>query len=70
MTSDSSLNPRISYTDNAKLRVKFDESCSKQEKLAFSNKTILNFYTAYKINIWPLNLDSTFELLNSLFVAV
>ena len=69
-TSDSSLNPGIEYTDNAKIQVKFDGSCLKQEKVTFGQKTILKFYTGYEINLWPLNLDSKFALLNSLFGAV
>ena len=31
---------------------------------------MLNFYIVYEINLWPLNLDSNFALLNSLFADV
>ena len=41
--SDKSLNPGISYTINAKIRVKFDRSCLKQEKMPFNHKAILIF---------------------------
>ena len=41
-TSDNSLNPEINYTDSFIIRVKFDWSCLKEEKVAFDHKTILN----------------------------
>ena len=40
--------------------VKFDESCLKKEKIVFTDNTIQNDYTVYKINLWPLHLDSKF----------
>ena len=40
--------------------VKFDESCLKKEKIVFTDNTIQNGYTVYKINLWPLHLDSKF----------
>lgn len=41
-TSDNSLNREINYTDNSIIRVKFDWSCLKKEKVAFNHKTIQN----------------------------
>ena len=41
----------------------------KQEKATFTPKSVLNFYIVYEINLWPFNLHSKFELLNSLFGA-
>ena len=38
--------------------------------MTFTHKNVLKFYTAYEINLWPLNLDSIFMLKNSLFGAV
>ena len=35
-----------------------------------SKFTILNFHIVYEINLRPLNLDSKFSLLNSLFRVV
>ena len=45
---------------NNKMPVKFDESCLKKEKIVFTDNTIQNGYTVYKINLWPLHLDSKF----------
>ena len=36
-----SVNPNLDYIGNSKLRVKFDVSCFKQEKLTFTPETIL-----------------------------
>ena len=69
-TSDDSLNPRLDYTDNAKIEVKFDGSNLNQGKVTFSQNAILNFYVVYEMNLWSLNLDSTFALLIFLFSAV
>ena len=38
--SDNSLNPGISYIDNARIRVKFDGSCLKQEKVTLTHKQV------------------------------
>ena len=35
-TSDNRLNPTTSYIDNGYIRVKFDGSCLKQEKITFN----------------------------------
>ena len=67
---DNSHNPGLIYIDNAKIWVKFDGSCFKQENVIFNHKTILNFYIVYEINSWSFNLDSKFTLRDSLFGAV
>ena len=69
-TSDNSLNLVIGGIDNAKTLVKFDGVCLKQDKVTFTPKAALNFYIIYEVNLWPLNLDSKFAYLNSLFSAV
>ena len=44
-TSNNSLNLRLNCI--VKIRIKFDGSCLKQEKVTFNHKTILNLYIAY-----------------------
>ena len=45
---------------NNKMPVTFDQSCLKKEKIVFTDNTIHNGYTVYKINLWLLHLDSKF----------
>ena len=52
-TSDNSLNLGINYFDNAKIRVKFDGNCLKQEKVPFTHKQVVIIYIVYEINLWP-----------------
>ena len=65
-TSDNSLNPRINYIDNAKIQMKLDGNWFKQVR----EHLILNFYIAYKTNLWPPNLESKFALLGYFFGTV
>ena len=44
-TSDNSLASPLSYTDT-KTRLKFDGSCSKQDKTAFTQGNSVNIYIA------------------------
>ena len=39
----------------------------KARKKTFNHKTIVKLYIIYEINLCPLNLNSKFKLLNSLF---
>ena len=68
-TFDNSLNPKINYFDNARIRVKCDGNCLKQEKLAFAHKKV-NISIVYEINLWPFTGGQDFTLGNSLFGAV
>ena len=68
--SDNSPNQGINYTNNAKIRVKFDGNCLEQEKVIFTYKTMLHFHTVCEINLWPLNQDCKFPFSNFLFGAV
>ena len=63
------FNAGINYIDNARIRLKFDASCLKQEKIFFTHKTILTSYIVYEIDFWDRNLDSKFTLGNSLLGA-
>ena len=47
-TSDNILYSGISYTDNAKIRVKLDESCLKQEKVYKTHQQMLNIFNVYE----------------------
>ena len=48
---NNSLNPGISYSDNAKMQVKFGGGCLKLAKLMFSHKQVMNIYIVYEINL-------------------
>ena len=47
-----------------KIRVKFDESCLKQEKLAFTHKNVVNIHIVYEIYLCPFNVSRNFVLAN------
>ena len=49
-SSDNSLNPGITFIDNSKVRVEFDQSCLKQDKVTITHKQVLNIYIVYEIN--------------------
>ena len=40
--SDNVLNSGINYFDNARIRVKFDENCLKQEQVSFTHKKVVS----------------------------
>ena len=61
-TSDNSLNSRINYTDNAKTWVTFVGGCLKQEKVAITQKQVVNIYTVYGINLWLYTVGQDFAL--------
>ena len=68
--SDNSLNAGINYIDTAKIRVKLDESCFKQDKVSFTNKQVRSIYIFYEINLSPFNVGKDFASGNYLFGAV
>ena len=43
---------------------------TRQEKLAFTHKRVVNIYIVYEINLWPYNVIRYFVLGNSFFGAV
>ena len=65
-TSDNSLSPLIDHFGN-KTRLKFNESCLKQNELTYTYRTIVNIYIVYEITASGSN-DPTLK--NSLFGAV
>ena len=60
-TPGNGLAPRLIYINNAKIRVKFDGSCLKEDKVSFTRGNVINFFTVYELNIGldELNTDST-----------
>ena len=59
VASNNSLAPTLN-TFNTKLRVKFNGSYLKQEKVAFLHKNVVNIYTAYEINLWQFTVGKYF----------
>ena len=53
-TSSNSLSSVLNYI-NAKIQVKINECCLKEEKFTFNHNTVVNIYTVYEINLWPFN---------------
>ena len=71
-TSDNNLTPVLNYYDGPKIKVSFDRSCLKQDKVTFNHGKIVNIYIVYKIiriaNI--NNRDDNLTVQNALFGAV
>ena len=67
-TTDYSVNPQLTYF-HTKTRVKFKESCLKQDKITYNHGKIVNIYTVYEINK-TFNISSYPTLENCLFRAV
>ena len=67
-TSNSSLNPRLSY-NNTKIKVKFTGSCLKQPKFTFTLKKVVNIYIPYELGASSSNVNDP-TIKNCLFGAV
>ena len=67
-TNNNILDPSLNYL-RAKIRVKFNGSCLKQDKIANAHKAIVNIYIVYEINA-NHNISSYLTLKNCLFGAV
>ena len=67
-TSNNSLNPFLDYV-NSKIRVKFNGSCLKQDKVTYGHETIVDIYIVYEINK-NYNISNYTTLENCLFEAV
>ena len=63
---NNSLIPALNHI-NTKLRVKFDGSCLKQEKVTFTHKEVDNIYIVYEINLQPFTWDAGSTLGKSFF---
>ena len=67
-TSNSSLNPRLSYSDT-KIKVQFTGSCLKQPTFTFTHKKVVNIYIVYQLGASSSNVND-FTIKNCLFGAV
>ena len=65
---NSIIDPSLDYWSD-KIRVKFNGSCLKQDKITYAHKTIVNIYIVYEINK-NYNIDRYPTLENCLFGAV
>ena len=68
ITSNNSLNPRLSYNDT-KIKVQFTGSCLKQPKFTFTHKKVVNIYIVYEFGASSSH-DSDPTIKNCLFGAV
>ena len=68
-TNDYSLNPQLSYF-GTKTRIEFKGSCSKQDKVTYSHKKIVNIYIVYEISNNNNNNINYATLKSCLFGAV
>ena len=68
LAASNSAAPLLNYVGNRS--VKFDESCLKQEKLAFTHKNVVNIYIVYEIYLCPFNVGRNFALGSFFFGAV
>ena len=59
-TSNNSLAPELSYFIN-KIKVKFNGSCLKQDKITYTYGRIVNIYIVYKLSSNLINFDFTLE---------
>ena len=67
-TSNNSFNPFLDYV-NSKIRVKFNGSCLKQDKVTYGHETIVDIYIVYEINK-NYDISNYLTLENCLFEAV
>ena len=68
-TSNNSLAPALGYFGN-KVRVKFDGSCLKQDKITFTHEKPVNIYIVYELNLWNYVDSSDLTLGNSLISSI
>ena len=67
--SNNSLAPALGYFGN-KVRVKFDGSCLKQDKITFTHEKPVNIYIVYELNLWNYVDSSDLTLGNSLISSI
>ena len=52
--TSNSLSSALNYI-HAKMQIKINGSCLKEETLTFNHNTVVNIYTVYQINSWSFN---------------
>ena len=69
-TANKNRSPKLIW-NKSRIRLKFDESCLKQEdKAHFTPKNVVNLFIAYKLGRWSWDLNTYFTLKDCLFGAV
>ena len=63
-----SVCPKLVWTNNSWIRLKFKGSCLKQEhKASFISRNVVNLFIVYELDSWSQNLNTDFTLNNCLF---
>ena len=68
-TSDNNLTPTLSYYFPSKIRVKFNGSCLKDDKITFNHRKVVNIDIVYELGASSSNFSDP-TLKNCLFGAV
>ena len=66
-TLDKNFAPKRSYIHNFKIVVKYVVDCLKQDKVFFTHGSVVNFITAFELNVWSHDLNADFKLKHCLF---
>ena len=70
-TSNKSLSPKLVWINNSRIRLKFKESCLKQEdKAPFTPNSVVNLFILYELNTWSRDLNTDFTLKDWVFQNV
>lgn len=64
----NSLAPKLKWIHNAKIAVKFKETCLKQDRAIFTHKTVVNLFV-FESDTWSKNLHTKFTLGDCVFIA-
>ena len=55
--------------NNSKIRVRFKESCFKQDKVIFASRNVVNLFVVYELDVWLQDLNTVITLGDCLFRA-
>ena len=68
-TSGNSFAPKRN-TDYQLSKVKFNGNCLKQDRVSILHKSVVNWFTTYKLDTWSRDLNTYLTIGNCLFGAV
>ena len=68
-TSGNSFAPKRN-TDYPLSKVKFNGNCLKQDRVPILHKSVVNWFTTYKLDTWSRDLNTYLTIGNCLFGAV
>ena len=68
-TSGNSFAPKRN-TDYQSSKVKFNGNCLKQDRVSILHKSVVNWFTTYKLDTWSRDLNTYLTIGNCLFGAV